>query len=182
MAITDAGVAHLAELTSLERLSIGGPGLTDRALASLANMHRLDSLHLSGNFTDAGLRQLEGLKGLQHVTLYSGSNFTSAAKERLRANLPNLYSFTADADRSISKGAASAHPYRKPGTLAPDFTVTTLEGAKFTLSEQRGKVVLLHFWATWCNPCVKSLPGLSRAFHDRLKTKYGERVVLLDSW
>jgi thiol-disulfide isomerase/thioredoxin len=48
-----------------------------------------------------------------------------------------------------------------------------------TLSEQRGKVVLLHFWGTWCTPCVSSLPG-HKTSHDRLKRKYGERVVLLD--
>ncbi len=44
------------------------------------------------------------------------------------------------------------------GRTLPDFSIETLDGAAFTLSEHRGKVVILNVWATWCGPCVKELP------------------------
>ncbi|MFY7951601.1 MAG: redoxin domain-containing protein [Armatimonadaceae bacterium] len=45
---------------------------------------------------------------------------------------------------------------------APALDTTDLSGKKVTLADFRGKVVLLDFWATWCKPCVASMPALSR--------------------
>ena len=39
-----------------------------------------------------------------------------------------------------------------------DFSITCLDGSTFTLSENRGKVVFINLWATYCTPCVKELP------------------------
>jgi peroxiredoxin len=48
------------------------------------------------------------------------------------------------------------------GASAPDFTLKTLGGPNMRLQEQRGKVVLVNFWATWCGPCRKEIPHLNR--------------------
>lgn len=46
------------------------------------------------------------------------------------------------------------------GQIAPAFRVRTLDGNVFDLSEQRGKVVLLNYFATWCGPCMQELPHI----------------------
>lgn len=44
-------------------------------------------------------------------------------------------------------------------TSAPDFTLTDLEGNEISLSDYKGKVIFLNFWATWCPPCRAEIPG-----------------------
>jgi peroxiredoxin len=60
---------------------------------------------------------------------------------------------------------------------APDFTLSTPSGASLSLSELRGKVVLLNFWATWCVPCRKEMPGIE-ALYQRYKDRGLEVVAI----
>ena len=51
-----------------------------------------------------------------------------------------------------------------PATKAPDFTLRTMDGPNLRLQEQRGRVVLMNFWATWCGPCRQEMPHMNRLY------------------
>ena len=71
---------------------------------------------------------------------------------------------------------AAAATLAGEGTEAPDFTVEMIDGSKVALSELRGKVVLLNFWATWCPPCREELSHVQQQVIDRFA---GEEFVFL---
>ena len=57
---------------------------------------------------------------------------------------------------------------------APDFSLYDAKGRVVTLSEQRGKVIVLDFWASWCPPCRAAMPAM-----DRLYNTYKDRGVIV---
>lgn len=64
---------------------------------------------------------------------------------------------------------------KEVGMLAPDFTISLIgKGEAFTLSEHRGQVVMVNFWATWCTPCCQELPCF-----DQLQRTYPEEVAIV---
>jgi peroxiredoxin len=56
------------------------------------------------------------------------------------------------------------------GTAAEDFRLVDLEGKPQSLSQFRGKVVLVNFWATWCKPCTTEMPAMQTTY-DKLRDK-----------
>ena len=67
----------------------------------------------------------------------------------------------------------------QPGAMAPDFSATDVNGKPFKLSDLKGKVVILDFWASWCVPCRKSNPHV-RALYEMYHAK-GLDVVYVAS-
>jgi thiol-disulfide isomerase/thioredoxin len=61
-------------------------------------------------------------------------------------------------------------PHITRSTVAPDFSLESLEGKTMRLSDFRGKAVLLNFWATWCGPCKIEMPWFVE-----LQQKYGSQ-------
>ncbi|MFB0515735.1 MAG: peroxiredoxin family protein [Candidatus Neomarinimicrobiota bacterium] len=80
---------------------------------------------------------------------------------------------------SIGRSTPQVQQQPTETILAPDFTLRNLNGEKVTLSQLRGKIVLLNFWATWCGPCRWEIPDLSRIY-----SAYKDKgvVVLGVSW
>ena len=70
--------------------------------------------------------------------------------------------------------AALAAPTVKVGQPAPEATMTPINGAPIKLSQLRGQVVVLNYWATWCVPCRVELPMLDRYY--RIQGKHGLKV------
>jgi len=64
---------------------------------------------------------------------------------------------TAENEKGAQKGT-------EVGEVAPDFTLTTVEGKEVSLSSLRGQPVMLNFWATWCPPCQMEMPDIQKFF------------------
>jgi thiol-disulfide isomerase/thioredoxin len=57
-------------------------------------------------------------------------------------------------------------------TPAPDFTLEDMDGQRHTLSDYRGKVIMLNFWATWCPPCRREIPSMESIYRDLGKSGF----------
>ena len=69
--------------------------------------------------------------------------------------------------RSLLSLVACEREGRSPGLLPPKVELEYLSGAKVSLRDFKGKIVLVNFWATWCPPCIAEMPSL-QALQDSL--------------
>ena len=92
------------------------------------------------------------------ATLFGGALFIGATRVRPATGA------------SLAPAPVAAAPAPVVGHPAPAFTLRTPDGATVALADLRGTVVLVNFWATWCEPCLEEMPSLED-LQDRLKDR-----------
>ena len=68
--------------------------------------------------------------------------------------------------------ACGESPVASVGKLAPDFDTVDMKGDVWSLSKQRGQVVFINFWATWCAPCREEMPSMQGLYAKLPKDKF----------
>jgi thiol-disulfide isomerase/thioredoxin len=83
------------------------------------------------------------------------------------------------AEANAARGAASGGLESSlVGKAAPDFELDMLNGDHFRLSDHKGKTIVLDFWATWCGPCLQTIPHVAQLHRDSAAT--GVKVVAIN--
>lgn len=81
-------------------------------------------------------------------------------------NWPNGQGEGAFSEFNPFTGSIPSGPRPQVGSPAPDFQVELLDGETFRLSEQKGKVVWINFWASWCPPCRAEMPDIEAIWRE----------------
>lgn len=127
----------------------------------LEALHAYANLYKAGQFAYA--QQLEQIYGKLNGSTNGFKDYLSTLEEELA--------------KSIRENNQKDARYED----APDFELVNLKGEKISLASLRGKVVVLDFWATWCQPCIRSFPGMKMA-QDMYANDDKVQFLFIDTW
>lgn len=102
-------------------------------------------------------------------------NMTPEAKKSILMPYAELYNRQAEEMQTARNEEEARKEEVASGTItAPNFTLPDLNGKEVSLSDFRGKWVVLDFWGSWCGWCVKGFPALKKAYEE-----YGDKIVVI---
>jgi len=143
------------------------------------NEHYSDALARIGN-PEKALEEIGGFLQTEYSTARM-KDLLKQAYVRKNGNDQGFDQYLRDLDEKFSKKLLADLKENIIKEPAPDFSLQDLEGNQVILSELKGKVVVLDFWATWCTYCLDSFPGMQ----ETIKKYHGQddiRFLFIDSW
>jgi len=100
---------------------------------------------------------------------------------KVKGSNDGLELYEADIRKGVSDNLRKTLTKNLLNTPAVNFTLSDLEGNRVTLSDLKGKIVILDFWATWCVPCKASFPGMQLAV-DKYKNDPNVQFLFIHTW
>ena len=168
----DSLYEHRESLRLSEEIDLSGLGLSEATLTQLDSIYKHKKRRIMWDFLnryDLAKEKLEGrvLYWFLAGVLIDGFEKGSAALELAHRRWEDFQQINphpeyTEAVQAALDNAPKPQPGLQPGQPAPEFTLHDLDGQPVSLSQFKGQVVLLDFWASWCEPCISDLPDLRK--------------------